>query len=126
MPIISWLGSTSSPRRAPKLEEVAIVSARDTSVMPTAATISGPTSAHFVQGRDGAGTPRGRVPTVDTPCACRSKIAETTVAATIPTSTAGTTLVNRDSTSKMTNTPSPTANAAPTVSWSPSTKALSS
>src|SRR3984885_5922317 len=126
MPIISWFGSTSSSRRAPKLEEVAIVSASDTSVMPTAATIKGPTSAHFVQGTDGLGTPLGSVPTVATPCACRSKIAEMTVATTMPTRTAGTTLVNRDSTNKMTNTPTPTTNAAPTVLSSPSTKALSS
>ena len=68
MPIISWFGSTSSPRRAPKLEDVAIVSASETSVIPTAATISGPTSAHLVQGTEGLGTPRGRVPTVGTPC----------------------------------------------------------
>ena len=101
-----------------------MVSASDTSVMPTAATIRGPTSAHFVQGTEGVGTPRGSVPTVATPCACKSKIAETTVAATIPTRTAGTTLVNRDSTNKMANTPNPTRSAAPTVPSSPSTNAL--
>ena len=83
MPIISWFGSTSSPRRAPKLDEVAIVSARETSVIPTAATSSGPASASFVHGSDGVGTPLGRVPTVRTPCAWRSARAETTVAATI-------------------------------------------
>ena len=41
MPIISWSGSTSSPRRAAKLVEVAIVSVSETSVMPTAAMSSG-------------------------------------------------------------------------------------
>ena len=41
-PIISWSGRTSSPRRAAKLDAVAIVSVSDTSVMPTAATSSGP------------------------------------------------------------------------------------
>ena len=60
MPIISWLGSTSSPRRAPKLEDVAMVSASDTRVMPMAATIKGPTSANFVQGSEGLGTPGER------------------------------------------------------------------
>ena len=102
------------------------MSASETSVMPTAATIKGPTSANFVQGSDGLGTPLGSVPTVATPCACRSKMAETTVATTMPTRTAGTTLVNRGSTNKMASTPRPTTSAAPTVPSSPSTKALSS
>ena len=43
-PIISWSGSTSSPRRAAKLVAVAMVSVSDTSVMPTAAIRSGQTS----------------------------------------------------------------------------------
>src|SRR5579872_4472189 len=43
IPIISWLGSISSPRRAPKLDEVAIVSAKDTNVIPTAAIMRGQT-----------------------------------------------------------------------------------
>ncbi len=34
-PIISWSGLTSSPRRAAKLVDVAIVSVSDTSVMPS-------------------------------------------------------------------------------------------
>ena len=38
IPIISWSGSTSSPRRAAKLEAVAIVSVSDTSVIPAAAS----------------------------------------------------------------------------------------
>ena len=67
MPIISWFGSTSSPRRAPKLDEVAIVSASETSVIPSAAAISGPTSENRVHGNEGAGMPRGSVPTVATP-----------------------------------------------------------
>ena len=103
-----------------------MVSASETSVMPTAATIKGPTSDHFVQGTEGAGTPLGSVPTVATPCACRSKMAEMTVAATMPTRTAGMTSAKRDSTNKMAKTPSPTTSAAPTVPSSPSAKALSS
>ena len=44
MPIISWLGSSSSPRRAAKLDAVAMVSVSDTSTMPIAASSNGPTS----------------------------------------------------------------------------------
>ena len=126
MPIISWLGSTSSPRRAPKLEDVAIVSANETNVIPMAAIIKGPTSANFVHGTDGAGTPSGSVPTVETPCMCSSKTADTTVAPTMPTRTAGTTLVDRGSTNRIASTPKPTTSAHPTVRSSPSTKDLSS
>ena len=57
MPIISWSGATSSPRRAAKLVAVAMVSVSETSVIPTAAMSSGPTSLSFVQGRAGVGTP---------------------------------------------------------------------
>ena len=46
MPIISWLGSTSSPRRAAKAVAVAMVSVSETSVMPAAATSIGATSSH--------------------------------------------------------------------------------
>ena len=126
IPIISWLGSISSPRRAPKLEEVAIVSANETSVMPSAAAINGPTSEKLVHGSDGVGKPRGREPTVATPCCCSSKTAETTVATTMPTSTAGSTLVKRGSTSRMARTTSPTARAAPTVPSRPVKNALTS
>src|SRR6202000_305716 len=73
MPIISWFGSTSSPRLAPKLEEVAMVSASETSVIPSAAAMSGPTSEKLVHGTVGVGKPRGREPTVETPCCCSSK-----------------------------------------------------
>ena len=57
IPIISWSGSTSSPRRAAKLAAVAMVSVSDTRVMPTAAMRRGPTSLTLVHGSDGAGTP---------------------------------------------------------------------
>ena len=57
MPIISWFGSTSSPRRAANADDVAMVSVSDTSVMPTAAISSGPTSLSSVHGNDGFGTP---------------------------------------------------------------------
>ena len=70
-PIISWSGSTSSPRRAAKLEDVAMVSVSDTSVMPTAAgqrAHRGPEK--FVHGkRRASGCPAGSVPTVATPSA---------------------------------------------------------
>ncbi len=66
-----------------------MVSARETRVMPMAATNRGPTSATLVHGSEGLGRPRGSVPTVGTPWACRSRTAEKTVAATIATKTAG-------------------------------------
>ena len=55
MPTISWSASTSSPRRAAKLAEVAIVSVSETSVMPSAATNSGTRSLAC-----GPGQARGR------------------------------------------------------------------
>ncbi len=76
MPIISWFGSTSSPRRAAKLDAVAIVSVSDTSVMPIAATNNGPTSCTVVNGNVGVGKPFGSEPTVDTPLLARSSTAE--------------------------------------------------
>ena len=76
MPIISWLGSTSSPRRAAKLDAVAMVSVRETSVIPAAASSSGPTSLKSVQGSSGRGRPLGSDPTVLTPWLARSKIAD--------------------------------------------------
>ena len=56
MPIISWFGFTSSPRRALNEVDSAMVSVSDTSVMPTAATSSGTTSPdvgprHFGRGQ---------------------------------------------------------------------------
>ena len=55
IPIISWFGSTSSPRRAAKLVDVAIVSVSDTKVMPMAAANSGPTSPMSVHGNGRSG-----------------------------------------------------------------------
>ncbi len=68
IPIISWLGSTSSPRRAAKLAAVAIVSVSETRVMPIAAITSAGRSLALVHGRLGAGIPLGSEPTVSTPC----------------------------------------------------------
>src|SRR5262249_36612995 len=117
IPIISWSGSTSSPRRAAKLDAVAMVSVSDTRVMPIAATTSGPTSCTEVQGNDGRGNPLGSEPTVDTPFSSRERTADTMVAPTTATSTAGIRVVNRGSTSRTTSTPTPTANVAQCV-WS--------
>ena len=50
IPTISWLASFSSPRRAAKLVEVAIVSASETSVIPIAAANSVPTSLRSTEG----------------------------------------------------------------------------
>ena len=100
IPIISWSGSTSSPRRAAKLVAVAIVSVSDTSVMPTAAISSGPTSPAFVHGKA-----RRRHPLRERADGRRRRgrqspsTAETTVAPTTATSTAGSRCVTRGSTS---------------------------
>ena len=67
MPIISWLGSSSSPRRAAKADAVAMVSVSETRTMPTAARNNGPTSSTDVKGNDGLGQPLGSDPTVETP-----------------------------------------------------------
>ena len=57
--------------------------------MPTAASSRGPTSETLVQGIDGVGTPWGSAPVTFTPSAARSNQADTTVAPTTATSTAG-------------------------------------
>ncbi len=116
-PIISWSGRTSSPRRAAKLVEVAIVSVRDTSVMPRAATNSSGTSPSRVQGRPGLGSPWGSAPTVETPCADRSRTAETTVTPMMATRIAGTFGVTRGRSSSSASTERPTASVTPCV-WS--------
>ena len=117
MPIISWFGCSSSPRRAAKLDAVAMVSVSDTSTMPIAASRRGPTSSTDVHGSDGFGKPWGRVPTVATPSAARSSTADTIVAPATATSTAGMRVVIRGSTSSTTSTPTPTA-TAPACVWS--------
>ena len=60
IPIISWLASTSSPRLAAKLVDVAIVSASDTSAIPIAAANSGPMSLRSTDGNWGRGALRQR------------------------------------------------------------------
>ena len=116
-PIISWFGSSSSPRRAANADAVAIVSVSDTSTMPTAASINGPTSLNDVHGSDGRGSPAGSEPTVTTPCASRFQTAETIVAPTTATSTAGIFFVTRGSTRRTTRQVTPTTSAAVTR-WS--------
>ncbi len=123
MPIISWFGSTSSPRRAAKLVDVAIVSVSDTSVIPTAATSSGTTSWTLVHGSSGVGSPCGRAPTVFT---SRSNTAVTIVAPTTATSTAGTFRMTRGSRRRTASVARPTTIAVRLRSSKPSTKARSS
>ena len=73
--------------------------------------------AGYVHGSDGRGRPWGSTPTVDTPLADRANTAETTVAPTTATRTAGSRVVRRGRTSSTTSTPTPTATACHTV-WS--------
>ena len=60
--IISRFASTSSPRRAAKLDDVAMVSVSETSTMPTAAAASVGRSLALVHGNEGVGRPGGSVP----------------------------------------------------------------
>ena len=89
IPIISWLGSTFSPRRAAKLAEVAIWSVRETSTMPKDAASSGPRDSSGTDGKVRLGNPWGSGPTTSTPFAARSRTPVTTVAPRTATSTAG-------------------------------------
>ena len=108
MPIISLFGFTRSPRRALNDVDRAMVSVRETSVIPTAAMSSGTTSSMSVQGTSGVGRPSGRVPTV---AMSRSNTAVTTVAPTTATRTAGTARVILGSTSSTASVTSPTLRA---------------
>ena len=90
-PIISWFGSTSSPRRAAKLVAVAIVSVSETSVMPTAAMTGAADVARCSStGTLGVGTPWGSEPDGRDPVGRRSSTAETIVTPTTATRIAGT------------------------------------
>ena len=89
IPIISWFGSTSSPRRAAKLVEVAIPSAIDTIAIPIAAANSGPMSLRSTDGNCGRGSPCGSDPTVETPSLVRSKSDTESVARITVMRTAG-------------------------------------
>ena len=124
--IISWFASTSSPRFAAKLDEVAMVSVSETSTMPTAAAASRVRSLALVHGNEGTGSPCGSVPTVFTPSAARSNTAETMVAATTPTSTAGIFFEIRGSPSSSTRVPRPTSSVVVLVWSRPEKNALTS
>ena len=67
------VASTSSPRLAAKLVEVAIVSASETTVIPIAAASSTPRSLERDRRELGHGSPCGSDPTVVTPLSVRSK-----------------------------------------------------
>ena len=125
-PIISALASTSSPRRAAKLDAVAMVSVSDTIVMPTAPTMRATASDALVHGRDGVGKPWGNVPTVFTPSSARPSRADTTVTPTMATSTAGIRVVIRGSTSRTSSTASPVISVVRLVWSSPFQNAFSS
>ena len=124
MPIISWFGSISSPRRAAKLVEVAIVSVSDTSTIPSAAISSGPRSLTETCGIDGVGRPWGNAPTVFTPFSPRSSSAVATVAPTTATSTAGTRVVIRGRINRTASAATPITSAVVFVWSSPDTNAF--
>ena len=110
IPIISWLASTSSPRLAAKLVEVAMVSASDTRVMPIAAANSAPTSPRATSGNCGRGSPCGSDPTVVTPLSFRSSSATARVERMTVMSTAGMRRVKRGRISRRASEARPTAN----------------
>ena len=120
-PIISWSGRTSSPRRAPKLVEVAIVSVSETRAIPSAASSSGPMSLACVHGTCGVGSPCGSAPTVSTPFAERSSTAETRVAPTMAIRMAGSLRVTRGSTTRTASVARPSTRVVESV-WSMSAK----
>ena len=124
IPIISWFGSISSPRRAAKLVEVAIVSVSDTSTIPSAAISSGPRSLTETCGIDGVGRPCGNAPTVFTPFSPRSSSAVATVAPTTATSTAGTRVVIRGRIIRTASVATPITSAVVFVWSSPDTNAF--
>ena len=126
IPTISWLASTSSPRRAAKLVEVAIVSASDTSVIPIAAASSAPTSLRSTEGICGRGKPCGSEPTVVTPWDVRSNTDTARVERTTVISTAGIREVKRGRTSIRASDARPTINVSRLRWSSPFTKALTS
>ncbi len=124
--IISWFGSTSSPWRRANVRDSTLVSANETSAMPTAPTASFPRSPASTDGNENDGKPRGSSPTTDTSRrAARSNTATTTVAPTTHTSTPGTRFAHRLQ-ARITAIPArPMARAVRLVSPSatPSTKA---
>ena len=73
IPIISWLPSTSCPVRAANADDVEMVSASETSAMPSAPAASGREVGPARPGEGDGGKPCGSSPTSETPWAARSK-----------------------------------------------------
>ena len=116
MPIISWLPWTSCPVRAANADAVEIVSARETSAMPSAPANSGPRSARRTCGMVSGGKPLGSTPTRLTPWPARLNTVVAAIASTTMISTAGTFGSQRCSTRISTIPAIPTAAAAATAS----------
>ncbi len=116
MPIISPLPLISCPVRAANADAVEIVSASDTSTMPSAPANSGPKSDRRTSGIVSGGKPLGSTPTRLTPWSARLKTVVEAIASTTMTSTAGTFGSQRCSTRITTIPAIPTAAAAATAS----------
>ena len=116
MPIISALPSISCPVRAANADAVEIVSASDTTTIPSAPPNSGHRSATWMSGMVSGGNPLGSTPTRLTPWSARLNTVVDAMASTTMISTAGTFGSQRCST-RITAIPAiPTAAAAATAS----------
>ncbi len=90
IPTISWLACTSLPDRAANADDTEIVSASDTTAMPSAPAIRmdrSPSSSPV--GIVNGGRPSGRTPTSCTPRAARSNTTAITMATITAISTLG-------------------------------------
>ncbi len=116
MPIISRFPSTSVPLRAANAEAVEIVSASETTAIPTAPRASTERSLALTSGMVSGGKPDGRLPTTLTSCST----SENTVTAAIDTTTAirtpGAFGANLRRPRISASDTRPSASAAPTVS----------
>ncbi len=126
IPIISWFPCTRSPARDANADAVEIVSASATNTMPNAPASRRERSENETSGIVNGGNPLGSGPTTDTPFAVRSNTSTARIARTTATRTAGTFGIARCRTRIRTSAPTPTANAAATVSpaVTPSTNAF--
>ena len=89
IPIISLLPSTSSPDRPANADDVAMVSASETSAIPNAPATSGRRSERCTSGMVSGGNPSGSVPTSFTPCCSSPNPAATAIDTITATSTFG-------------------------------------
>jgi len=111
--ISSWLGSTTSPRRAASDCDSTVVSATVTRAIPNAPLNSSGRSSTRMSGIVSDGSPRGRTPMTWTPRPVRSNAATAAMPSPTATITPGTRGHSRRTPRITTMPASPTASAAP-------------